>query len=101
MIRFLKFALLQALLLAQSNTALDERIANAPLTREERQEVTAALSQKNFERLEAVLSKDSALLGALEFVNGRMTQAVRAFRHADSLRPLDDHARVARRVDAA
>jgi tetratricopeptide (TPR) repeat protein len=90
-------------LLGQTSTALQERIRKAPLTPSQREAVTAAWSQKEFDRMEAVLigaartatPKDHAsalcaLLGALEFSNTRMRQAVQGFRQADALSPLDD-----------
>jgi tetratricopeptide (TPR) repeat protein len=93
-------------LLGQTGGGLLERIRKAPLTPDERQAVTTAFSQKDFNRLEAILAdatpseapKDGAatlraLLGALEFLGGRMNQAVQAFRQADGLSPLDDHDR--------
>ncbi|HXB70594.1 MAG TPA: tetratricopeptide repeat protein [Candidatus Acidoferrales bacterium] len=105
-------ALLAAIpLLGQTSGRLLERIQNAPLTPDERQAVTAAFSQKDFDRLEAILLEKTpagatgsealpdraaalgALLGALEFLSGRMKQAVQAFRRADGLRPLDDRDR--------
>jgi tetratricopeptide (TPR) repeat protein len=89
-------------LLGQTSAGLLERIRNAPLAPDERQAVTAAFAQKDFDRLEVVLRGTAlqdrsaamgALLGALEFLGGRMNQAVQAFRQADSVRPLDDRDR--------
>ncbi len=98
--------LLAALLLGQKGGGLRERIRGAPLTPEQRDVVIAAFQQKNFERLETTLAgalpsgappeRASALyslLGALEFVGGRMPPAVQAFRQADALKALDDHDR--------
>jgi tetratricopeptide (TPR) repeat protein len=89
--------------LAQTSAGLLERIQHAPLTPAERQALTTAWSQKEFDRMEAVLigaartaqPKDHAaalcaLLGALEFLDTRMKQAVQGFRQADALSPLDD-----------
>ena len=93
-------------LLAQTGGGLLERIRSAPLTPDERQAVAVSFSQRDFDRLEtslagAMLSEVPpksaatlhALLGALEFVGGRMLQAVQAFRQSDALRPLDDQDR--------
>jgi tetratricopeptide (TPR) repeat protein len=107
-------ALLAAVpLLGQTSGRVLERIRNAPLTPDERQAVTASYSQKDFERLEAILAGATGsaaqpggaaaqpgraaalatLLGALEFLGGRMNQAAQAFRRADKLSPLDDRDR--------
>jgi tetratricopeptide (TPR) repeat protein len=93
-------------LVGQTSAGLLARIQGAPLTPVERQAVTTAWSQKEFDRLEAVLigaartaaPKDHAsalcaLLGALEFAGGRIEKAVRAFQQADLLSPLDDRDR--------
>ena len=72
-------------LLAQSSGVLTRRIDSAPLTPDERAAVTSAVSQKNFDRLELLLSparaKDrveslQALLGSLEFVNGQNRESL-------------------------
>lgn len=100
-------ALLMAVpLFGQTRAGLLERIQSAPLTPPERQTLTSAWSQKQFDRVEAVLvgaartaqPKDRAsalcaLLGVLEFSGGRMLRAVPAFRQADDLNPLDDRDR--------
>ncbi|MGA7413691.1 MAG: tetratricopeptide repeat protein [Bryobacteraceae bacterium] len=96
---------------AQKTDALAKRIENAPLPAEQRQAISAALAAKDFAHIEAILaspvqpgaSKDAApnlpatsaaelqaLLGALDFVGGRMTQAVQAFARSESLTPLGD-----------
>src|SRR5579863_7217793 len=93
-------------LLGQRPGGLAERIRSAPLPAEQSQTLAASFSEKDFTRVEAILggavSTDvppasaaelQALLGALEFVSGRMNQAVQAFRRAESLKPLDDHDR--------
>jgi tetratricopeptide (TPR) repeat protein len=93
-------------LLGQTAGGLSERIRTAPLTPEERQSVNTALEQKNFDRIETVLATATppgapperaaslyGLLGGIEFVGGRMAQAVRAFQQADARKPLDDHDR--------
>jgi len=100
-LRILGLAL--AAMLALQASGLEDRIRATPaLTPDERQAVAASFSQKNFERLEAILAADApperaaplrALLGALEFVSGRMIQAIQYFRQSDLLRPLDDHDR--------
>jgi tetratricopeptide (TPR) repeat protein len=92
-----------AQLLGQTSAGLVERINKAPLTPSEREGVTAAWSHKEFERMESVLigaartaspkahaAELCALLGALEFLNQRMGQAVQGFRQADALSPRDD-----------
>ena len=104
-------ALLAVPLLGQTAGGLLERIQNAPLTPDERQAVTESFSQKDFDRLEAILleaniagataseelkdrtARRGALLGALEFLGGRMDRAVQAFRQSDGLSPLDDRDR--------
>jgi tetratricopeptide (TPR) repeat protein len=85
-------------LLGQQPRALAERIRNAPLPMDQRQALDAAFSAKDFGRIEAILGAEpaaelQALLGALEFVGGRMNQAVEAFRRSEALKPLDDHDR--------
>jgi tetratricopeptide (TPR) repeat protein len=85
---------------------LADRIRRAPLPEEQRQALSAAYSEKAFARMEAILKGSvlaeappasaaelQALLGALEFVGGRMNQAVHAFQRSESLKPLDDHDR--------
>jgi tetratricopeptide (TPR) repeat protein len=93
-------------LFGQRPGGLGERIRSAPLPAEQGQALTASFSEKDFTRVEAILggavSADvpsasvaelQALLGAIEFVGGRMNQAVQAFRRSESLKPLDDHDR--------
>jgi tetratricopeptide (TPR) repeat protein len=85
-------------LLAQRPAGLVERIRNAPLPEEQRQALAASFSEKDYARIEAVLApslaaEPQALLGAIEFVGGRMNQAVQAFRRSESITPLDDHDR--------
>ena len=85
-------------LLAQRPGALAERIRNAPLPVDQRQALDSAFSTKDFARIESILSPEpgaelQALLGALDFVGGRMNQAVDAFRRSEALKPLDDHDR--------
>ncbi len=98
-------------LLGQKTDALTKRIENAPLPAEERHAISAALAAKDFARIEAILTGSAlpgvlksvqpdlppasaaelqALLGALDFVGGRMTQAVQAFGRSESLKPLSD-----------
>jgi hypothetical protein len=80
-------------LLGQRTQGLLERIRGAPLPEEQRQAVAASLSAKDFARIEAILAGTAgvppaskaelgALLGAIEFVGGRMNQAVQAFRRS-------------------
>lgn len=85
-------------LLAQRPGGLAARIQTAPLPQDQRQALDSAFSQKDFARIEAILdaapaAEPQALLGALEFVGGRMNQAVQAFRRSESLKALDDHDR--------
>lgn len=91
-------------LAGQTSGGLQERIRNAPLPPPERETVLRAFAEKDFGRLEGVLAAArpetpaqrgalDALLGALEFVSGRMEQAVESFRKADAVSPLDDHDR--------
>ena len=90
----------------QQPGGLADRIRRAPLPEEQRQALSAAYSEKAFARMEAILKGSvlaevppasaaelQALLGALEFVGGRMNQAVHAFQRSESLKPLDDHDR--------
>ncbi len=107
MLAKLRLLLLAAVpLLAQRTGGLAERIRSVPLPAEQSQALAASFSEKDFARMEAILggavSTDlapasaaelQALLGALEFVGGRMNLAVQAFRRAESLKPLDDHDR--------
>ena len=77
---------------------LTVRIERAPLPPEERQEVDALFARKDFARIEALLGRavsaePLALLGALDFVGGRMNQAIQAFRRSDAIAPLDDQDR--------
>src|SRR5579863_8937457 len=95
-IRVLLLASLQ--LLAQPGGGLIERIRNAPLPGEQRQALETAFSKKDFAAIEPILNatpaaEPQALLGALEFVAGRMSQAIQAFRRSDALKALDDHDR--------
>ena len=85
-------------LFGQRPGTLAERIRNAPLPADQRQALDSALSTKDFARIEGILGPEpgaelQALLGALEFVGGRMNLAAEAFRHSDALTPLDDHDR--------
>lgn len=91
--------------LAQKPEGILERIRSAPLAPADRQAVTTSFSQKDFDRLETLMARATnsgapkdraalhAVLGALEFLGGRMNQAVQAFRQADGLSPLDDYDR--------
>jgi tetratricopeptide (TPR) repeat protein len=100
------FLLAAVPLLAQRPGGIAERIRSAPLPEEQRQALAASYSEKDFGRMEAILAAGAAtdvpsasaaelqaLLGALEFVGGRMNLAVQAFRRSESLKPLDDHDR--------
>jgi tetratricopeptide (TPR) repeat protein len=96
-------SLLVAPLVAQTTSALAKRIESAPLAAGQRQAITTSLSAKDFAGIEASISSAikpglppastaelNALLGALDFVGGRMPQAVEAFARAESIQPLDD-----------
>jgi len=109
-LRLSALLLLAMMVLAQKPDALAKRIENAPLSAEQRQAISASLAAKDFARIEAILAgiqpadagsvKDGlspaaaaelqALLGALDFLGGRMTQAIQAFARSDSLRPLNE-----------
>lgn len=98
-------ALLAVPVLAQKPAGILERIRSAPLAPDARQAVTTSFEQKKFDRLETLMAGATnaavpqdraalhAILGALEFLGGRMSLAVQAFRQADGVSPLDDHDR--------
>ncbi|HZU28107.1 MAG TPA: tetratricopeptide repeat protein [Bryobacteraceae bacterium] len=91
--------LLAALPLAgQQPNALLERLRSAPLPADQRQALEASFSARDFTRMEQIARArpdpdTAALLGALEFVAGRMTQAVESFRRSDAVKSLDDRDR--------
>jgi tetratricopeptide (TPR) repeat protein len=78
-------------------SGLLERIRHAPLPPDRQASLAAAYSHRDFASIEAILAAPNgelkALLGALEFVGGRMEPAVRAFQQADALKPLTDQDR--------
>lgn len=85
-------------LLGQGPNGVADRIRNAPLPADQRQALEKSFTEKDFARIESILNTTQgaeleALLGALEFVGGRMNQAVEAFHRSDALSPLDDHDR--------
>ena len=93
-------------LFAQSLDSLLQRVRNCHLPAEQRDELVAAFSARDYSRAEAMLERRSAaagesplaaelsaLAGAIEFLHGRMAQAAEAFRHSDSRAPLDDRDR--------
>ena len=91
-------------LLAQQPENIQERILQAPLSTDERGSVTAALAAKDYPRVEALFKTIArsdaphagdlqALLGAIEFLAGRMEPAVEAFRKAESFGALDERDR--------
>ncbi len=95
--------LLATPLFAQTTGALARRIESAPLPAGQRQAISTALSAKDFAGIETSISSAlkhrlppassaelNSLLGALDFVGGRMPQAVEAFARAESIQPLDD-----------
>ncbi len=107
----IRYGLALALIIATASTAqslggLEERIQQAPLTPDQRNALIASVSRKDFASMENVLQAaaknavqpgDAAaaesLLGALEFVGGRMREAASAFVLSDSRKPLDNHDR--------
>jgi tetratricopeptide (TPR) repeat protein len=85
-------------LLAEQPGALLDRIRAAPLSADQRQALETAFSAKDFSRVETIAGARpdadlTALLGALEFVGGRIPQAVAAFRRSDAVKPLEDRDR--------
>jgi tetratricopeptide (TPR) repeat protein len=85
-------------LLGQRPGGLAERIGSVPLPADQRQALDSAFSAKDFARIESILGTEpgaelQALLGAMEFVGGRMNQAAQAFRRSEALKPIDDHDR--------
>jgi tetratricopeptide (TPR) repeat protein len=93
-------------LLGQRPGGVVERIRSVPLPAEQREALAASFSEKDFGRMEAILdgavasdvpsagaAEMQALLGVLEFIGGRMNQAVEAFRRSELRKPLDDHDR--------
>src|SRR5437763_982815 len=85
------------LLFGQPEEGLLNRIRSSSLPPEQREAVAASFTAKDYDRVETLLAASTAelkaLLGAIEFVGGRMNGAVRAFRQADSLVKLDDRDR--------
>lgn len=87
--------LLAAALWGQAGDRIAERVRDAPLAEEQRQALGAAYSKRDFAGVETILGGKEgaelpALLGAIEFVGGRMSEAVRAFRRADAAKPLEE-----------
>lgn len=77
------------------------RIRNAPLSPEQRDTVLRALTGRDYSRIEGALAVPAdappaqageilALLGAIEFLGGRIQQAVTAFQRADAVHSLGD-----------
>jgi len=96
--RMCVFLLAPVLLLGQRPAGLADRIRNAPLPEDQRQALERSFSGKDYTRIEAILATEpgaelQALLGALEFVGGRMNLAIQAFRRSDAVQPLEDHDR--------
>jgi tetratricopeptide (TPR) repeat protein len=90
-------------LLGQAKESLLNRIRSSPLPPDQQQAVAASLSAKDYGHIEAVMAANvtsagspasaaelEALLGAIEFMGGRMNRAAEAFRQADSLATLAD-----------
>jgi Flp pilus assembly protein TadD len=91
-------------LLAEKREAILERVRQAPLPADQAKSIDSSLAAKDYSRVEALLNaaalKDAAhagdlyaLLGAIEFVAGRMEPAAQAFRHSDSLAALKERDR--------
>lgn len=92
------------LALAAQPEAILERVRQAPLPADQVNLIDASLAAKDYSRIEKVLKAAAlgdaahagdlyALLGAIEFVAGRMAPAAQAFRHADSLAALNERDR--------
>ena len=96
------FVVAAVTLLGESSGGLETRIQKAPLTPGQRQAAEVAYGRKDIAALESLLdgaasekgpvggAELKALLGALEFVSGRMREAIVRFRQAE---PLDDQDR--------
>lgn len=89
-------------LVAQTPSGLLERIRRSSLPPRQQESIAAAYARQDFLAIERTLAEAGsgenkgeldALLGALEFVSGRMEQAVQAFHQADALQPLADQDR--------
>ena len=86
-------------LLAQQPDNLPDRVRNAPLPADQREELVRAFTAKDYGRMEAILDRQApaaelrALAGAIEFLHGRMQQAADSLRKSDALSPLDDRDR--------
>jgi len=91
----LTLVLLPFLLAAQSDSPIQSRIRSAPLTPAVRDSLLQAVSAKDYAKIESTLATapdgaTQALLGAIEFVAGRLQPAAGAFQRADAFSPLDD-----------
>jgi superkiller protein 3 len=103
LLKHIGWALLaMAALPGQTGSGLLDRIRHSSLAPEQQEALAAAYAHKDFPGMEKILSAADnsqrkseleALLGALEFVGGRMEQAIQAFHQAEALTPLDDHDR--------
>ena len=93
-----------AALLAEQPESVLERVRRAPLSPDQAGQVAASLAAKDYFRIETLLRTAAhgdaahagslyAVLGAIEFVNGRMAPAAQAFRESDALAPLDERDR--------
>jgi tetratricopeptide (TPR) repeat protein len=91
-------------LLAERPEAILERVHQAPLAADQVKSIDSSLAAKDYLRIETLLNaaarKDAAhagdlyaLLGAIEFVAGRMEPAAQAFRHSDSAAALKERDR--------
>jgi Flp pilus assembly protein TadD len=89
---------------AQQPEALLERIRQAPLPADQASLIASSLAAKDYPRIETLITAAAradaahvgdlyALLGAVEFVAGRMEPAAQAFHRSDSLAPLNERDR--------
>src|SRR5260221_580516 len=90
--------------LAQQPEAILERVRQAPLPADQVSLIASSLAAKDYPRIETLFKTavrgDAAhagelyaLLGAVEFVAGRMEPAAQAFRQSDSLAALNERDR--------
>jgi len=90
--------------LAQQPDAVLERVRRAPLPADQVSLIASSLAAKDYPRIESLVKAAArgdaahagelyALLGAVEFVAGRMEPAAQAFRQSDSLAALQERDR--------
>jgi tetratricopeptide (TPR) repeat protein len=89
---------------ADEPEAILERLRQAPLQADQVTSIASSLAAKDYSRIETLVTAAArgdaahagdlyALLGAIEFVSGRMQPAAEAFRHSDSLTALKERDR--------